>query len=229
MKISVVIPVFREEGINRLLDDLERREDRGDLEILVVDGDPDHGTLATISSPQVRLLSSAPGRGIQQNLGARTASGDVLLFLHADTQLPSHAFSLIRLTLSDPALAGGAFSLSYSPPHPALTLLVMAANLRSRVTGVPYGDQAIFLRRDIFQSMGGFLPVPLMEDLELMTRLRRAGLRIRILPVPIRTSSRRHLREGVVLCTLRNLLIRLLYHAGTSPETLSRLYRRHGS
>lgn len=229
MKISVVIPVFREEGINRLLDDLERREDRGDLEILVVDGDPDHGTLATISSPQVRLLSSAPGRGIQQNLGARTASGDVLLFLHADTQLPPHAFSLIRLTLSDPALAGGAFSLSYSPPHPALTLLAMAANLRSRLTGVPYGDQAIFLRRDIFRSMGGFLPVPIMEDLELMTRLRRAKRSIRILPVPIRTSSRRHLREGVVFCTLRNLLIRLLYHAGASPETLSRLYRRHGS
>lgn len=113
MKISVVIPVYREDAINTLLDDLLRRPDLQDTEILVVDGAPDHDTLLRISCPQIITLPSPAGRAVQQNTGASAASGDVLLFLHADTLLPPGAFDLIRRELTVPELAGGAFRLSY--------------------------------------------------------------------------------------------------------------------
>ena len=234
MKISVVIPVYREEGIASLLDDLLRHDDKAGgsrtngLEIIVVDGEPNAGTLGRIHGYPVTGLSSPPGRGVQQNAGAAAASGDVLLFLHADTILPDNAFTLIRQAMDDPLLSGGAFSLSYEPRTPGLAFIAWAANLRSRHTRVPYGDQAIFLRRDVFGAMGGFASIPLMEDLELMTRLRRQGHKIRILAMPVRTSARRQLGEGLVRCTLRNLFLRLFYHLDVAPAFLSRLYRRHG-
>jgi rSAM/selenodomain-associated transferase 2 len=233
MKISVVIPVYREEGIASLLDDLVRRDDKAEgsaasgVEIIVVDGAPESDTLWRIHGYPVLGLTSQPGRGVQQNTGAAAAGGDVLLFLHADTILPDNAFALIRQTLDDPHLSGGAFSLAYEPRTSGLSFIATAANLRSRRTRVPYGDQAIFLRRSVFMDMGGFASIPLMEDLEFMTRLRRRGHKIRILAVPVRTSGRRQLGEGLVLCTLRNLFLRLFYHLGVAPALLSRLYQRH--
>jgi rSAM/selenodomain-associated transferase 2 len=234
MKISVVIPVYREEGITSLLDDLLRREDSTDasrmsgVEIIVVDGAPQSDTLRRIHAYPVLGLTSPPGRGVQQNTGAAAAGGNVLLFLHADTILPDHAFTLIRQTLADPMLCGGAFSLAYKPRTLGLSFIAMVANLRSRRTRVPYGDQAIFLRRSVFREIGGFASIPLMEDLEFMTRLRRRGHKIRILAMPVRTSGRRQLGEGLVRCTLRNLFLRLFYHLGVAPALLSRLYQRHG-
>jgi rSAM/selenodomain-associated transferase 2 len=232
MKISVVIPVYREKGISALLDDLLRRieSDRaiGETEIAVVDGAPEADTLARIAEKPVTRLSSPPGRGVQLNCGARATGGDVLLFLHADTILPENAFGLIRLALHDTDIAGGAFSLSYEPRTPGLSFITTLANLRSRRTRVPYGDQAIFVRRRVFEEIGGFLPIPIMEDLEFMTRLRKEGHRIRILDMPVRTSARRQLHEGIVRCTLRNLCLRLLYHCGVPPGILAGLYRRHG-
>jgi rSAM/selenodomain-associated transferase 2 len=234
MKISVVIPVYREEGIASLLDDLVRRDDKAEgsaasgVEIIVVDGAPESDTLRRIHGYPVLGLASPPGRGVQQNTGAAAAGGDVLLFLHADTILPDHAFALIRQTLSDPLLSGGAFSLAYEPRTLGLSFIAAAANLRSGRTRVPYGDQAIFLRRDVFSEMGGFASIPLMEDLEFMTRLRKRGHKIRILAMPVRTSARRQLGEGLARCTLRNLFLRLFYHLGVAPAKLSRLYQRHG-
>lgn len=231
MKISVVIPVFREEGIALLLDDLLRRDDAGGegfLEIIVVDGAPMADTLGRIRDHPVLRLASPPGRGTQLNLGAAAARGDVILFLHADTILPEGAFTLVRQTLQDTTMSGGAFSLGYQPRTPGLSFLAAAANLRSRRTKVPYGDQGIFVRKTVFTELGGFLPVPIMEDLEFMTRLRRQGHKIRILAQPVRTSARRQLREGLVRCTARNLCLRLLYHLGVAPRILSRMYRRHG-
>ncbi len=234
MRISVVIPVFREEGIASLLDDLLRRGDTGDtrqgegLEIIVVDGAPEGDTLRRVLAYPVLGLASPPGRGAQQNIGASAANGDILLFLHADTILPENAFTLIRQTMRDPAVSGGAFSLAYEPRAPGLSFIATAANLRSAHTRVPYGDQAIFLRRDVFRELGGFSCVPIMEDVEFMTRLRRQGHAIRILAMTARTSARRQLREGLLRCTLRNLGLRLLYHLGVPPEFLSRMYPRHG-
>ena len=233
MKISVVIPVFREEAIAALLADLLARPDAGALEVIVVDGAPGRDTLARIPAqlakdPRLSLLASPPGRGVQQNAGAGAARGDILLFLHADTRLPDNAFSLVRQCLADPAPAGGAFSLGYAEASPGLTFIAAAANARSNFTRVPYGDQAIFVRREVFHLLGGFRPLPLMEDLEFMTRLRRRGHAIRILAFPVRTSGRRQLREGLVRCTLRNLFLRLLYHLGVPAGRLAGLYRRHG-
>ncbi|ACU89716.1 TIGR04283 family arsenosugar biosynthesis glycosyltransferase [Desulfomicrobium baculatum] len=231
MKISVVIPVFREKGIAALLEDLLRQihiEEAGtDTEILVVDGAPEADTLTRIGDTPVLRLSSPPGRGVQLNHGAAAAGGDVLLFLHADTLLPANAFTLIRQTLRDTRLSGGAFSLRYEPRTPGLSFIAALANLRSRRTRVPYGDQAIFVRRSVFEELNGFAPIPIMEDLEFMTRLRRQGHNIRILAMPVRTSARRQLREGILRCTLRNLCLRLFYHCGVPPKMLASLYRRH--
>jgi rSAM/selenodomain-associated transferase 2 len=232
MKISVVIPVYREQGIVSLLEDLLRRiqieRASGEVEITVVDGAPEADTLARVGDMPVSRLTSPPGRGAQLNRGALASEGEVLLFLHADTILPDNAFSLIRQTLHDKSVSGGAFSLSYEPRTPGLSFITALANLRSRRTRVPYGDQAIFVRRDVFEELNGFLPVPIMEDLEFMTRLRRHGHKIRILAMPVRTSARRQLHEGILRCTLRNLCLRLLYHCGIPPRILADLYRRHG-
>lgn len=233
MTITVVIPVYREEGVAALLAGLLSRPDAGGIRIVVVDGAPDRDTLARIpadlaADQRLLLLPSAPGRGVQLNAGAAAADGDILLFLHADTLLPAGAFTLIRQALADPALSGGAFSLRYAENSPGLSLIAAAANARSNFTRAPYGDQAVFVRRKVFQRLGGFRPVPLMEDLEFMTRLRRQGHVIRILAVPVRTSGRRQLREGLLRCTLRNLALRLLYHLGVPPGLLTGLYRRHG-
>lgn len=233
MKVSVVIPVFREGEIATLLADLLARPDAGALEIVVVDGAPGQDTLSRIpahlaQNPRLSLLASPPGRAVQQNAGAGAARGDILLFLHADTRLPDNAFSLVRQCLADPALSGGAFSLGYAEASAGLAFIAAAANARSNFTRVPYGDQAIFLRRSVFRQLGGFPALPVMEDLELMTRLRRQGHAIRILAFPVRTSGRRQLREGLVRCTLRNLFLRLLYHLGVPAELLAGLYLKHG-
>jgi len=234
MKISVVIPVYREEGITALLEDLLQRADMidasgaGTAEVIVVDGAPEADTLARIKHLPVSHLSSPPGRGVQMNHGAAAACGDILLFLHADTILPANAFTLIRQTLCDTTLCGGAFSLGYEPRTAGLSFVATAANLRSRHTRVPYGDQAIFVRRSVFMELRGFSPLPIMEDLEFMTRLRRLGRKIRILAIPVRTSARRQLREGILRCTLRNLCLRLLYHCGIPARILSGLYRKPG-
>jgi len=228
MTISVIIPVYREQGIALLLDDLLDRPDLGPAEIIVVDGAPGADTLARISRTEVLGLTSPPGRGAQQNMGAAAARGDVLLFLHADTKLPPDALGLLRRAMRDPGLAGGAFCLGYDQAGRALRFIAAAANLRSRLTRVPYGDQAIFIRRTVFKELGGFRDWPLMEDLEFMTRLRQRRGRIRILDAAVLTSARRQRSEGLLHCTLRNLCLRLLYHLGLHPTRLVRLYRRHG-
>ena len=228
MKISVIIPVYREPDIATLLEDLRSRPDAGEMEIIVSDGAPGADTLALVPEDLAVRLHAPPGRGAQLGAGADRARGDILLFLHADTRLPENAFSLIRQAMADDSLSGGAFSLRYAEPSAGLSFIATAANLRSGATRAPYGDQAIFLRRDVLREVGGFRPIPIMEDLELMTRLRRAGHRIRILAIPVLTSGRRQLREGLVRCTLRNLLLRALYHCGVPPAALAGLYRRHG-
>jgi rSAM/selenodomain-associated transferase 2 len=234
MRISVVVPVYREEAVATLLGDLLSRPDAGALEAIVVDGAPDRDTLARVpmrlaADPRLTLLPSPPGRGVQQNVGAAAAKGDILLFLHADTLLPQGAFTLVRQCMADPALSGGAFSLGYAEASTGLSFIAAAANARSNFTRVPYGDQAIFVRRTVFEGLGGFRPLPLMEDLEFMTRLGSRGYAIRILAIPVRTSGRRQLREGLLRCTLRNLGLRLLYHLGVPSGRLAGLYRRHGT
>jgi rSAM/selenodomain-associated transferase 2 len=225
VQLSVIIPVFREErGITALVDHLTSRALRAKAQILVVDGDPERRTLAVLDGRDVVRVGSDVGRARQMNAGAAQAHGDVLLFLHADTHLPTGTDTLIFQALADPKSAGGAFRLAIDSPRPALRLIAAAANLRTRLTRVPYGDQAIFLRRAAFEKLGGYADIPLMEDLELMRRVRRNGWSVVLIREAAFTSARRWEQEGVWRCTLRNWSLRLLYHSGVSPGRLRRFY-----
>lgn len=227
MNISVIVPVFREaKTINTFLETLEVVFPAPGNEIIVVDGSPEGDTFAAIALPRVKKIYSPRGRARQMNRGAAMAKGEILLFLHADTFLPDAAPKLIKNLLSgDNDLVGGAFSLEINDDRIPLKIIECFANLRSRITRVPYGDQSIFLRKDYFDRVGGFREIPIMEDLELMTRIRKQGSRIHILKQKSITSSRRWKKEGIAICTLRNWLIRLLYHFGVPADRLTALYK----
>lgn len=227
MKISVIVPVFREaETINGFLETVQTVFPAPAHEIIVVDGSPEGDTHAAIDLPQIKTIHSGRGRARQMNCGAAMARGKILLFLHADTLLPGDAPELITSLLSkDLGLVGGAFSLGINDDRIPLKVIECSANLRSRMTRAPYGDQSIFLRKDHFDRVGGFREIPIMEDLELMTRIRKKGGRIHILKQKSVTSPRRWKKEGIAVCTLRNWLIRLLYHLGVPADRLAGLYK----
>ena len=224
LTLSVIVPVLNEAtGINGVIGHL-RDLDRS-AEIIVVDGDPAGGTIRNIADRDVVAVLSAPGRANQMNRGASVARGDTLLFLHADTFLPSRAFNAIRRCLADPEKIGGAFGLGVDSPRWYFRVTEQYVSLRTVLTRLPFGDQAIFLRRKYFESIGGFAPLPIMEDVELMTRIRRRGDRICLVPAKVMTSARRWEREGVVSATLRNWMLQFLYCCGVPPKKLARFYR----
>ncbi len=226
--VSVIIPVLREaHQLDSLLDHLCLMADDLPVEVIVVDGSPDGETIKTISREGVTLLTAPAGRARQMNAGAAAAKGDFLLFLHADTRLPRRAFRRIAETLSAGRYVAGAFDLRYGSARPSMRLIAGMACIRSRLTRIPYGDQAQFFRRDCFEILGGFSDIPLMEDVEIMRRIKDRGERIFILPEPVISSARRQEKEGVVRCTLRNWAIMTLYLLGMSPERLVRFYKNH--
>ncbi|HUJ68593.1 MAG TPA: TIGR04283 family arsenosugar biosynthesis glycosyltransferase [Syntrophorhabdales bacterium] len=223
MKISVIIPVLREEAvINRTIDRI-RAMDRA-VEIVVVDGDPQGKTLGAVTRDHALLVASEAGRGRQMNEGAREAGGDVLVFLHADTELPANAFPTISSAMMDGRFVGGAFDLAIDGQGVLFRLIEKVASLRSRLTRIPYGDQAVFLQRDYFMRIGGYRDIPLMEDVDLMRRIKAAGGRICMIRKKVRTSARRWEREGILRCTLRNWTIVILYLLGVPPKRLVKWY-----
>ncbi len=223
---SVIIPVLHEAGvINTLIEHLYTQRCSEDCEIIVVDGDPARGTINTINHKDVNVLVSEPGRGRQMNAGAANALGEILIFLHADTCLPVDALNLIRHTLGNRQYVAGAFDLGIRSQKLIFKIIARAASLRSRFTRMPYGDQVIFIRKDYFQSIGGFRNIPLMEDVELIKRIKKRGDKICILPDRVLTSPRRWESEGIISCTLRNWMLIILYLIGVSPEKLAHLYR----
>lgn len=164
------------------------------------------------------------------NLGAAHAQGDVFLFLHADTLLPSGGLEAVRLAMQAGDRVGGAFRLAFVPATPALRLIAWGANLRTRLGRLPYGDQALFVRRELFEALGGYADVPFLEDVKLVQALRKVGP-LAIMPQAVHTSGRRWLRHGVLATTVRNNMIMALYFCGVSPQTLQRWYdhrRRRG-
>lgn len=223
LSVSVVIPTLNEaRAIPGQLAALARLA--GVFEIIVADGGSEDDTEACVRATPVRFLSSPRGRGPQLNAGARAARGDVLLFLHADVRLPADAISRIAGTLEDPATVGGAFTTRTVLDHPApiRSTLVRLADLRSRYTRLPYGDQAIFARRNVFDAVGGFPEQPLFEDLEFSRRLRRAG-RLRTLRQDVIVSGRRFAARPVYFALAMNVLP-LLYRSGVDPAVLARAY-----
>ena len=223
MRLSVIIPTLNEEAVLGATLESVRRAAPGS-EILVLDGGSRDRTLEVAGSvPDVRTLSGPRGRGPQMNAGAAAATGDVLLFLHADTHLPPDAGTLVRSALADPGVVGGSFFLGFDSSHPILRLSSIASRLNVR--WATYGDQAFFFRRAVFEQVGGFAPVPLFEDVELQARVRRLGRCVKI-QRPVTSSARRFLRVGVVRQQLRNALLVVAYHLGVSPARLAVWYER---
>jgi len=211
-----------EAGLEHFLSSLPRtRED----EIIIVDGGSIDGTIAVASRFTDKILSARKGRGNQMNIGAFSSSGDALFFVHADCVLPNNALSTVRNTLSDPAIACGAFDIRIDHPSFVFRAIEQGANLRSRVTSIPYGDQCMFMRADVFRKLNGFADVPIMEDIEIAGRLKKEG-RIVFHRGPVLTSARRWLAEGPLYTTLRDWYIALAYSLfKASPEKLVRYYR----
>ena len=193
-------------------------------EIIMVDGNSTDQTQSIINrAPRNQLLVAKRGRGNQMNEGARVGTCDVLLFLHADSIFPSDGFSAISKALENTDIVGGAFRLKIDSHSLFLKFIATMANMRSSLFGLPYGDQGIFVRREIFNKMGGYQDFPLMEDVEFIQRLKREG-RITLLDMAITTSARRLNRQGVFMTPLRNIILLLLYLMGVSPQQLVKWY-----
>ncbi|MHB8956051.1 MAG: TIGR04283 family arsenosugar biosynthesis glycosyltransferase [Pirellulaceae bacterium] len=220
-KISVIIPALNEVG--HLKNTLVAPGQAENVEIIVVDGGSCDGTDDLAVAAGVRLLRSPAGRARQMNLGAAAATGDIYLFLHADTQLSPGFEQSVRAALRETGVIAGAFRLHIDGPERSLRLIEWGTNWRSRWRQMPYGDQALFVRAETFRKLGGFKELPIMEDFEFVQRLRRAG-RIAILPEAVTTSARRWHALGPWRTTWINQMIIGAYHLGISAERLSAWY-----
>mgnify|MGYP001764077941 CR=1 FL=1 len=221
--LSIVLPTLDEAaGIADTLHALQPLRERG-AELIVADGGSSDGT-AAIARPLADVVLQAPrGRALQMNAGAARARGPVLLFLHADTRLPPQADVLIAQALAAGA-DWGRFDVRIDGRHPMLRVVAALMNLRSRCTGIATGDQAIFVRRALFEHLGGYAPQPLMEDIELSRRLKRHG-RPACLRTPVHTSGRRWEQRGVWRTILLMWRLRWRYWRGESPTRLAEAYR----
>jgi rSAM/selenodomain-associated transferase 2 len=222
-KISIIIPVFNEAA--KIQETLTRVIDTTNVEVIVVDGGSRDETVEIAKSLGVKVISANPGRASQMNAGAVVAKGNILLFLHADTLLPTNFDTLICSALQDTKTIAGAFELRIDSQLRGLRFIEKMVNGRSSFFALPYGDQAIFLKAAIFEQVGGFPNLPIMEDFELMRHLKREG-RITILPASVITSGRRWQKLGVVKTTLINQLVIGGYFLGVSPDKLVNFYRR---
>ena len=221
-KLSVIIPTLNEATtIGRTLDTVLRAEC---VEVIVSDGGSRDATRETAAVAGAKVAEVSGGRAAQQNAGADEAKGRYLLFLHADTLLPTGYFEMIHRALNDPATVAGAFRFRTNAPGPAMRVIEWGANVRSTVFQWPYGDQGLFMEKRMFNELGGFAPLPIMEDFDLIRRLRRRG-RIATLPAEVVTSARRWRRLGAFSTTLLNQAMVVGFLAGIEPGLLARFYR----
>ena len=220
-RISIIVPTLNEQVcLGATLDSLILAP--GD-ELIVVDAGSADATADIARRYTDRFYQGPRGRAQQMNFGAQQAGGDILLFLHADTRLPPDGLEAVRSALQQPGTVGGAFRLVITPATAALRLVAWGTNLRSRFGGLPYGDQALFVPRRVFEEAGGYDDVPFMEDIRLVQALRRRG-HLTLLPQAVATSGRRWQRDGVLFTTLRNIVLMTLYFCGVRPTTLKRWY-----
>ena len=231
MPISVIIPTLNEE--RTIIATLAHTATLGFDELIVVDGGSTDTTPTLLESyrlsPQetglspVSWVTAPPGRARQMNEGAKASRGEVFLFLHADTRLPRNAKTVINAVLADQQMVGGRFDVQFDHPSMWGTMISTTMNWRSRLSGLATGDQALFVRRSIFEQMGGFADMPLMEDIEFSRRLKRKGTTA-ALTATVTTSFRRWEQQGPLQTILLMWALRFLYWGGMSPHTLNRWY-----
>ena len=224
--LSVIVPVLNEEGIiQQTIAHLKELSVDVPTEIIIVDGDPGGSTIRSIGlSDTVKTMTGPCGRGPQMNAGATAASGAILLFVHADTRLPADGIKAVVDACCAPHIAGGAFSLGIDNKDRIYRWIETWANFRSTLAKVPYGDQAIFIRKSVFARIGGYAEIPIMEDLDMMRRLKKGGYTISLIKKPVCTSARRWETQGLVYCIIRNNLLSGLFYAGVDVSVLKRFY-----
>jgi rSAM/selenodomain-associated transferase 2 len=223
MRLAAVVPTLDEEA--SLARALHCAREVSDL-IVVADGGSNDSTIAIARAGGAQVVESGPGRGRQLNAGARAAlesGAEILLFLHADTVLPAGARPLIESAVESGGAGGGGFEVRFDDPRPIFALGSRIVNLRTRLLRAPLGDQAQFVTRDAFIALGGFREWPILEDLDLMRRLKKQG-RVAVLRAPATTAARRFVERGIVRTIATNWSIWALYLAGVDPTRLARLY-----
>ena len=224
-RISIVLPILNEEAhVAACLRALQPLRGQN-CELIVADGGSQDRSAALAAPLADRVVVGSRGRAAQMNAGARQASGDILWFLHADSLPPPDALSLIRAALAGQERGWGRFDVRLSGCRPSLRMVEFSMNLRSGLTGIATGDQGIFVRRGLFERIGGYPPIALMEDIALSRTLKRYSrpvcLRQRVL-----TSSRRWERDGIARTVLLMWRLRLAYFLGADPDRLARIYYR---
>ena len=218
MKLSIIVPVLNEgDGLIAFLHALPK--DDPDIEILLADGGGTDGSIERVTGLVDRVVASKKGRARQMNTGASEARGEYLLFLHADTYLPAGFKRLILAAKPN----WGRFDVQLSGDHWAFRMIGFMMNWKSRMTGICTGDQAIFLKRDLFESIGGFADIPLMEDIEITSRLSKHSKPYCIYS-KLTTSSRRWEQQGILKTMLLMWYLRIRYATGTSPDILVKKY-----
>ena len=222
-RLSVVIPTFNEE--ETIAHTLGRVREGNVWEVIVVDGQSTDRTREIARAHGATVVESPRGRGRQLTAGASIATGDTLLFLHADTSLPSGFADDVSRALDQPGVCAGAFRLLIDAPGRSFRLIEKLVHFRSRVRQMPYGDQAIFVPASVFQEAGGFPDLPIMEDYALIRRLRRMG-RIEIAPAAVVTSARRWIKHGVWRTTLCNQACLLAHWLGVPAARIARWRER---
>lgn len=227
--ISFIVPTLNEQSfIRKTLSDLRNLSGPIQIEVVVVDGGSQDQTVMLAEPLCDQLLSRSPGRALQMNQGASVAKGEWLLFLHADTQLPEDFTILWRDQVVSGGCDWGRFDIRLNGDQRMFRLIEKMINLRSRLTGIATGDQGIFIKRELFEQVGGFASIPLMEDIDICKRLKKTGhplcLRSRLV-----TSSRYWERGGIWATIILMWKLRLLYFLGVSPQRLVQLYYRQNS
>jgi hypothetical protein len=222
-RISVVIPTLNEAA--NIKETVRLAQNARNVEVVVVDGGSRDDTTEIAGRLGALVLAAEASRARQMNVGAATATGDILLFLHADTRLPEGYDGQVRGALSQPGAVAGAFALGIDSPLPSLRIMEFVANWRSRYLQKPYGDQALFLAAETFRTVGGYPDLPIMEDFELVSRLKNKG-RIVVLPASVTTSARRWLHFGVWKTWFVNQAAITAYFLGIAPGTIARFYNR---
>jgi rSAM/selenodomain-associated transferase 2 len=221
MLITVIIPTLNEAAhLPYTLAHLGNHA----IELIIADGGSQDETCTIAQSHTPHVLHTSPGRSHQMNQAAAIATGDILLFLHADTRLPPNWHDLIYQTLQNPGTIAGAFRLAIDSPRPILRWIERTVAWRSRYLQLPYGDQAIFLRTATFRAIGGYPDLEIMEDFALVQELKKLG-HIALVAAAVHTAARRWERLGVWRTTCLNQAIVLGYYIGIPPARLRQWYR----